>query len=131
MQTHPSASAASLFSASAPLAAHAQCQIERHRELTEAVDHLRDFASAALDSASTRLVTVHWRHAIPTSTSGAGSLAYVLFTSGSTGEPKGVMVEHGSLVALVTATAHEGAFRCDDVVLYITAVTFDPSVLHT
>lgn len=41
----------------------------------------------------------------------ARSLAYVLFTSGSTGEPKGVAVEHGNLSAYVSATMRAFGFR--------------------
>ncbi|GAB3205173.1 hypothetical protein GCM10027294_02470 [Marinactinospora endophytica] len=36
----------------------------------------------------------------PAPATGAGDLAYVLYTSGSTGTPKGVMVEHGGVVNL-------------------------------
>jgi amino acid adenylation domain-containing protein/FkbM family methyltransferase len=42
---------------------------------------------------------------------GAGNLAYVLYTSGSSGRPKGVMVRHGALINLLLAlgrTVYEG-----------------------
>ncbi|WP_366293176.1 condensation domain-containing protein [Paenibacillus sp. AN1007] len=38
-------------------------------------------------------------------------LAYVIYTSGTTGRPKGVMIEHGSLVN--TADAYRRAYRLD------------------
>ncbi len=52
-------------------------------------------------------------------------LAYVLFTSGSTGRPKGVKVEHGSLAAMLAASASRLAWRQDDVAPCLVPVSFD------
>ncbi len=54
----------------------------------------------------------------------AGDLAVVFFTSGSTGEPKGVAVEHRSIVNLLRDGAH-AALTCDDVVAQICSLAFD------
>jgi len=42
----------------------------------------------------------------PTCRAGAGNLAYLMYTSGSTGHPKGVMVEHRAITRLVFAQSY-------------------------
>jgi len=54
-------------------------------------------------------------------------LAYILYTSGSTGEPKGVMVEHRAFVNRIWWMQREYALGTDDVVLQKTPYTFDVS----
>nr|POF14113.1 hybrid pks-nrps synthetase tas1 [Quercus suber] len=57
-------------------------------------------------------------------------LAYIIYTSGSAGEPKGVMVEHGNVAAFVQAAAK--VFECGfgSRVLQLASFTFDASVLE-
>ncbi|MEF2529748.1 amino acid adenylation domain-containing protein [Streptomyces sp. CS62] len=57
-------------------------------------------------------------------------LAYVLYTSGSTGEPKGVEVCHGNLVNLLAATAERPGCGEDDTLLAVTTAGFDISGLE-
>ena len=57
-------------------------------------------------------------------------LAYVIFTSGSTGRPKGVEVGHESVVNFLRSMAREPGLGEDDVLLAVTNVTFDISVLE-
>ncbi|MER7344919.1 amino acid adenylation domain-containing protein [Streptomyces aurantiacus] len=54
-------------------------------------------------------------------------LAYTLFTSGSTGAPKGVMVTRGGLDTYVAADLDTYRLTDDDRVLMFTALTFDVS----
>ena len=60
----------------------------------------------------------------------ASDLAYVMFTSGSTGVPKGVAIEHGSVANLLASFATDLRFTRDDSMLAVTTISFDISVLE-
>lgn len=57
------------------------------------------------------------------------SLAYVMFTSGSTGVPKGVMIEHRSIIGLVKDESYAD-FGPENVFLHFAPVTFDASTFE-
>jgi amino acid adenylation domain-containing protein len=62
-------------------------------------------------------------------TTTADGLAYLIYTSGTSGQPKGVMVEHRSIVRLVLDTDYI-RFGPDDRVLQAGALSFDASTFE-
>jgi amino acid adenylation domain-containing protein len=52
-------------------------------------------------------------------------LAYVLHTSGSTGVPKGVEIEHRALVNFLLSMAREPGLSTEDVLVAVTTLSFD------
>ncbi|MCU0641450.1 MAG: amino acid adenylation domain-containing protein [Candidatus Margulisbacteria bacterium] len=59
---------------------------------------------------------------------GPGDLAYVMFTSGSTGEPKGVMVTHANVCSHIANMTEMYKFTAEDRFSQTFDLSFDPSV---
>ncbi|NOQ72619.1 MAG: amino acid adenylation domain-containing protein [Crocinitomix sp.] len=58
----------------------------------------------------------------------AESLAYVIYTSGSTGIPKGVPIQHNSLVDYVQTANNRFGLKTNDIQLQQASISFDVSV---
>ncbi len=54
--------------------------------------------------------------------------AYLIFTSGTTGQPKGVLVNHGALINRLEWHKTHSELTAKDIILQRTAVTFDVSL---
>jgi len=65
----------------------------------------------------------------PSCTVRADSLAYVMYTSGSTGQPKGVCILHRGVVRLVKGTDYV-EFNADQVFLQLAPLAFDASTFE-
>ena len=64
----------------------------------------------------------------PSAAAGPRDLAYVCYTSGSTGQPKGAMIEHRSLVNRIHWMQRAYPLSCADVLIQKTSISFDVSV---
>jgi acyl-CoA ligase (AMP-forming) (exosortase A-associated) len=62
---------------------------------------------------------------MPPSAAETGALAAILYTSGSTGSPKGVMLSHANLWLGAVSVAHYLELERDDVVLGVLPLSFD------
>ena len=61
---------------------------------------------------------------------GTRNLAYMIYTSGSSGKPKGVLIEHRGLCSLITGRIEGYAVGPGKIVLQFTSISFDTSTLE-
>jgi natural product biosynthesis luciferase-like monooxygenase protein/amino acid adenylation domain-containing protein len=66
----------------------------------------------------------------PAARGGRDHLAYVIYTSGSTGRPKGVQIARAGVVNFLLAMQAQLGLRPDDVLVGLTTLSFDISVLE-
>jgi amino acid adenylation domain-containing protein len=64
----------------------------------------------------------------PSKNAGADNPAYVMYTSGSTGNPKGVIIEHQSIINTVLWRSNYFAYDVNDRILQLPSYAFDCSV---
>jgi amino acid adenylation domain-containing protein len=69
-------------------------------------------------------------HSPVASAANGDSIAYVIYTSGSTGTPKGTLIRHGNVVNFFAGMDSTIGTASDDVLLAVTSVSFDISVLE-
>lgn len=98
--------------------------IVTHAAVPDRVDPA-DFPSLDVDVAGFWKGPTGLAHPIPSS---ATDLIYVLYTSGTTGEPKGVMLQHGGISNILTWMVREYGFSTGDRLAQKTPYTFDASV---
>ena len=64
----------------------------------------------------------------PSTTVTSSNVAYIIFISGSTGQPKGVMVQHRPIINLIEWVHTTFKVGSGDRLLFVTSLTFDLSV---
>jgi syringomycin synthetase protein SyrE len=89
--------------------------------------HVNEFADAPQSQSKSQVQSQSlWSWARASS----DDLAYVLFTSGTSGRPKGVMVEHGALSRRLAWVASAWAIDANDRSAQGTQLSFDPALLE-
>ncbi|WP_349237918.1 amino acid adenylation domain-containing protein [Pseudoalteromonas sp. JC3] len=103
-------------------------QVLTQQHLAEA-ECLQSHQVTVIDSEATLDTLFQYRATTPSTFElSATNLAYMIFTSGTTGQPKGVMVEHQALLNRVLWMQKQYGLKASDKVLQKTPYGFDVSV---
>jgi polyketide synthase PksJ len=93
---------------------------------------INEVESKRVSEDSKKLLTVHHIKNMPITKPvihhDSKAIAYVIHTSGSTGEPKGVVVTHKTVVNLIDWVNKQFEVSAEDKILFITSLCFDLSV---
>ncbi|MCC8365389.1 amino acid adenylation domain-containing protein [Xenorhabdus sp. PB61.4] len=98
------------------------CLVLTYQALAASLTH--DITALALDQKTEPLPS----NALPPVIDDASALAYLIYTSGSTGAPKGVMIEHHSLINYLTDAAQRYQVTAGTQSLFHSSVSFDATL---
>ncbi|WP_340607792.1 non-ribosomal peptide synthetase [Xenorhabdus bharatensis] len=98
------------------------CLVLTYQALAAGLTH--DIAVLALDQQTEPLPA----NALPPVIDDASALAYLIYTSGSTGAPKGVMIEHHSLINYLTDAGQRYQVTAGTQSLFHSSVSFDATL---
>ncbi len=96
----------------------------------ELADDLADTAAKVVCLDDDETLAARPTDAVSADGTTADNLAYMIYTSGSTGKPKGVQIPHRAVVNFLSSMAKTPGIDRDDVMLAVTTLSFDISVLE-
>ncbi|WP_162034195.1 non-ribosomal peptide synthetase, partial [Chryseobacterium potabilaquae] len=99
-----------------------------YKKLVDTETESSNLSIISLDSSEMKAELSTCSRENPNTEVSAEDLSYVIYTSGTTGKPKGVMIEHKSVVRLFGATDHWYGFTDKDVWSLFHSYVFDFSV---
>ncbi|CAA7388346.1 Gramicidin S synthase 2 [Chryseobacterium fistulae] len=102
-------------------------RLYEYKELTD-TEESSNLSIISLDYSDMKAELSTCSAANPNTEVSSDNLSYVIYTSGTTGRPKGVMIEHKSVVRLFGATDHWYGFTDKDVWSLFHSYVFDVSV---
>lgn len=96
--------------------------------ITDAQDHIEGFGDS-LSVVSPNDVAHRGEESVPIAGRSPGDPSYALFTSGTTGVPKGVVQSHAGLVTLIEAFADSVRLTHQDTIAMTSSMSFDSAIM--